>query len=89
MIFQFLNQLNCMGFKPNFQTDSLLILMLYDVNVILYIFLYKKRLLVEVYKHLIYRFYLTGQCLPWNFAKFWKQSLGFIVMSTASFMSLT
>ena len=63
--------------------------MLYNVNVILYKLLYKKRLLVEVDKNLIYRFYLTGQCVPWNFTKFWKQSLGFVVMRIGTFMSVT
>ena len=44
--------------------------MLYNVNVILYKLLYRKQLLVEVHTHLIYRFYLTGQFVDWNFGKF-------------------
>ena len=50
--------------------------MLCNMNVILYKLLYRKRLLFELYKHLIYRFYLIGKYVPWNFAKSWKQSLG-------------
>ena len=41
--------------------------MLFNVNVMLYKFLYRKRLHSELYKHLIYRFYLIGQYVPWNF----------------------
>lgn len=46
--------------------------MLYNVNFISYKFLYGKRLLFELYKHLIYRFNLTEQFAPWNFAKLLK-----------------
>ena len=41
--------------------------MLFNVNVMLYKLLYRKRLHFELYKHLIYRFYLIGQYVPWNF----------------------
>ena len=54
--------------------------MLYYVNVILYNFLYRKQLLVEVNKHLIYRSCLTIQLVPWTFGKFWKQTLGLVLM---------
>ena len=63
--------------------------MLYDVNVILHKLLYRKRLLVEVYEHLIYGFHLTRQCVPWNFEKFWKQNLDFVVMRIVTCMSVT
>ena len=36
----------------------------------IYKLLYRKQLLVEVYKHLINKFYLTGQSVPWDFGKF-------------------
>ena len=63
--------------------------MLYNVNVILYKLLCGKQLLVEEYKHLIYRFYLTEEFVHWNFGKFWKQSLSFVVMRTGTCMSVT
>ena len=56
------------------------------MNVILYKLLYRKRLLFELYKHLIYRCYLIGKYVPWNFGKFWRQSLGFFVMSIGTCM---
>lgn len=40
----------------------------------------RKRLLSELRKHLKHRFYFTGQIMPWNFVKFWKESLSFVVM---------
>ena len=55
----------------------------------LYKLLYRKRLLVEVYKHSIYRFYLTGQFMPYNFGRFWKQSLGFVFTHIGTCMSGT
>ena len=55
---------------------------------LLYKLLYGTRLLVEVYRLLIYRFYLTGQCVPWNFSKTWTQSLGFVIMHIPTFMSV-
>ena len=51
--------------------------MLYNVNAILYKLFDRKRLLVKVYEHIIYRFYLTEQFVPWNFGNCWKKSLGF------------
>ena len=41
-------------------------------------YLYRKCLLVGVYKHLIYRFYLARQFVPWIFAKLQKQNLGLL-----------
>ena len=43
--------------------------MLYNANIRLYELLYRNKLMAEVYKHVIYWFYLTGQYAPWNFCK--------------------
>ena len=69
--------------------DSLNFNMLYNVNVIVYKLLYRKKLLFELYKHLLSRFYLNGQFVPRNFEKFGKQSLGFLVMRIGTCISLT
>ena len=50
--------------------------------------LYRNGFLVEVYKHLIYRFYLAGQFVPENFGKLWKHSLGFVVICIGTCMSV-
>ena len=63
--------------------------MLYSMNVISYKLLYRKQLLLELYKPLIYKFNLTGQFVPRVFAKFWKQILGFLAMCIGSCMSVT
>ena len=63
--------------------------MLYHVNVTLHKLLYRKGLLVEVYKHLIYKFYITGQFVSWNFGKFWKQILSFSVRRIGTCISVT
>lgn len=47
------------------------------MNIILYELLYTKHLLIELYEHLMYRFYLTGQFASWNFSKLQKQCLVF------------
>ena len=33
-------------------------------------------------------FYVIAQFVPWNFAKFWKQSLGFVVISIGTGISV-
>ena len=53
--------------------------MLYNGNVTLNIFLYKKRLLLGVYKYLLYKFYIAGEFVPWFFAKLQKLSLGLLL----------
>ena len=60
----------------------------YNVNVILYKLLYRKQLFFKLYKHLIYRFYLTGQFVPRNFAKFFEKILAFFVMTIGACMSV-
>ena len=47
--------------------------MLYNANVILNKFLYRKYLLFEEYKYLTYRFYFVGQFVRWYFAKLKKK----------------
>ena len=61
--------------------------MLYNGNFTLYIFLYKKCLLFGVYKYLIYRFYISGEFVPWYFAK--VQKLGFAVICIETYRSVT
>ena len=63
--------------------------MLYNVNPILCKMLYTKHLLRELYKHLKYTFYLTGQFVSWNFAKLQKQSLGLRVSPIGTYISVT
>ena len=55
--------------------------MLCNANVILNKFLYRKYLLFEEYKYLIYRFYFVGQFVPWYFAKLKKKSFDYVVIS--------
>ena len=43
-------------------------------------YIFRKHLFFELYEHLIYSFYLTGQFVSWNLAKLQEQSLGFTVL---------
>ena len=46
------------------------------MNITLHKFLYRKHLLLEIYKHLIYSFYLIGQCVL-KFCKITKTKIRF------------
>ena len=63
--------------------------MLYNGNVTLNIFLYKKRLLLGVYKYLLYKFYIAGEFVPWFFAKLQRLSLGFAFICIETYRSET
>ena len=79
-----------MDLFPKFQTNRALNFnMLYNTNVILNIFLYRKCLLFRIYKYLIYRFYLAGKLVACYFAKFQKSSLGFFVIFVETYRLIT
>ena len=63
--------------------------MLYNVNVILNNFLYRKCLLLGIYKYLIYRFYIAAQFVIWYFVELQKLSLGFVVICIETYESVT
>ena len=63
--------------------------MLYNTNVILNKFLYRKWLLFGVYKYLIYRFYIAAQFVTWYFKKLQKYSLAFVVIFIETYRSVT
>ena len=63
--------------------------MLYNATVILNKFLYGMCLLFEVYKYLIYRFYIAAQFVTWYFVKLQKLRVGFVVICIETYRSVT
>ena len=63
--------------------------MLSNMNVILYEYFYRRHLLIQAYKHLIYRCYLARQFALWYYRKLQKKSLGFNVIVIGIYSSVT
>ena len=79
-----------MDLYPKVQTNRLFNFnMLYDVNVILNKFSYRKCLSFGVYKYLIYRFHIAAQFVFWYFAELQKYSFGFVVICIETHGSVT
>ena len=69
-----------MDLYPKVQANGLLILICYIMEIL-------HCLLFGVYKYLIYRFYISGEFVPWYFAK--VQKLGFAVICIETYRSVT